>query len=58
VGEFAQWSSPNLLSKNKIGMIILGTLPARHTPNLMSHTSTLCIYVANEVKPCVISKKI
>jgi len=40
-----------------MGMIILGTLPAHNTPNLMSHTSTLCIYAANEVKPCFICKK-
>jgi len=57
VGEFAQCSSLNLLSKKKMDMIILGILPAHHTPNLMSHTSTVCIYVANEVKPCFICKK-
>jgi hypothetical protein len=57
VGEFAQCSSPNLLSKKKMDMIILGTLPAHHTPHLMSHTSILRIYVAKEVKPCFICKK-
>jgi hypothetical protein len=57
VGQFAHCSSLNLLSKKKMGMTILGTLPARHTPNLMSHTSTLCMYVGNEVKSCFICKK-